>query len=102
MYFIYALYSSLEPNNFRYIGYTKKPLKIRLREHLSESKNLVSHKHKWIQKHLKNNGEIKIELLETINDIFQAKDREIRLIEIYKELGFKLVNGTNGGMVLLD
>jgi predicted GIY-YIG superfamily endonuclease len=97
MYSIYALYSNSDSNNIRYIGYTKKSLKIRLKEHISESILLKSHKHKWIQKHLNQNSKIEIKLLENVSSIFEAKNREIELIKIYKELGFKLVNGTNGG-----
>jgi hypothetical protein len=59
---IYALYSSSNLEEIRYIGYSCEPI-IRYKKHLRESKYLKYHRHKWIQKELKENFQINLEIL---------------------------------------
>ncbi len=94
---IYSLSSSINISNVRYIGYTKKPTKIRLREHLSESKTKRTHKDKWIQKELSNGARILIEEIDTAKNITELKKKEIHYILLFKYIGARLVNGTKGG-----
>ena len=96
-YKVYALVSSHEPNNFRYIGITKQSLNTRLYKHLYVSKFLKTHKDCWIQKHIKLGNNILMILIETVFTEECAKDREKYYIKHYKEIGQKLTNATDGG-----
>lgn len=95
--YIYSLSSSDKPNNLRYIGYTSKKLKVRLIEHLCESKKNKTHKDKWIQKELKNGNTIEIIEIDHSDSIEDIKLKEIYYIQLYKNFGALLTNSTNGG-----
>lgn len=95
---IYCLKSSEDKELIRYIGLTIKKLQTRLNEHLSESKNLKTHKDKWIQSVLKSNNKVIIELIDDESISFdELKEKEISYIKLLKSFGCKLVNGTKGG-----
>lgn len=94
---IYALSSSDSPENIRYIGLTKKIEKIRLREHISESRYLRTHKDKWIQKVLRESSKILLSVIDTCEEYSQLREREKFWIAHYRSLGSKLTNGTDGG-----
>jgi len=94
---IYALSSSNEPDNFRYIGKTSCSLKYRLSRHLYDNKNTKTHKGNWIRKEIDNGHKI------LIKEIFEVpvgdswEEWEIHFISEYKNNGYKLTNGTIGG-----
>lgn len=94
---IYGLSSSRMPELIRYIGYTKKPVKKRLIEHVSASKGMVTHKDKWIQKEITSGNTIIAEVIDEVSDIHELKKREVQYILLLKSIGSKLVNGTKGG-----
>lgn len=48
---IYALYSSSNLEEIRYIGFSSCPEK-RLKAHIQESKQMSCHRHHWIQKEI--------------------------------------------------
>lgn len=92
--YIYGLYSTRD-NNIRYIGYSCEPI-VRYKKHLRESKYLKYHRHKWIQKELSEDFQIKLEILGCYKqeDIY---NKEIEYIADFKSKGFNLVNGNEGG-----
>lgn len=94
---VYSLSSSNSPDLIRYIGYTKKPIHIRLREHISNSRYNKTHKDKWIKKEKETGNEIKVEILAECMEVSEAKRIEILYISTFKSFGAKLVNGTMGG-----
>ena len=95
--FIYSLSSSAEPDNIRYIGKAKN-LKDRLRRHLGKYylNSEINHKNNWIKSELSKGNTILIREIESVNEENWI-EREIYWIEQYKQLGFKLVNTTEGG-----
>lgn len=95
-YTLYALVSSSDINNYRYIGMTSQTLKERLRSHLKDKLN--SKKVLWIKSEIeKLNLILIIPLIENISK--EQKDKiEINEIKKYTELGFNLTNSTIGGM----
>lgn len=100
-YYIYALICPLS-NQIRYIGQTKQKPKYRFNGHIQESKNPKDGKTKkinWIRKLIRL-GELP-ELLIIEDGLFENQQQldniEIKWISYYKELGCRLVNGTNGG-----
>jgi predicted GIY-YIG superfamily endonuclease len=95
MVYIYGLYSSLDRDNVRYIGYTSN-LNKRKNEHIQESKYLKYHRHKWIQNVLKNNGIIKMSIISCI-DYDKKEEEEIKIIKLLREQGANLTNGNDGG-----
>lgn len=94
---IYTLSSSESPEQVRYVGYTKHQLKKRLSEHKSDSKNLRTHKDKWMRKHLNNGNQIIITEIDSCEDVYELKKREKGYIALFKSMGAKLVNGSLGG-----
>lgn len=100
-YYIYALYCPLS-NQIRYIGQTVQTPKRRFDHHVWESKNLIeinTKKVNWFRKLLKL-GKLP-ELIIIEDGLFENQQQldniEIKWISYYKELGCRLVNGTNGG-----
>lgn len=95
---IYALSSSNNPQNYRYIGQTTQKLNRRLSNHISEAmrNKRFNHRVNWIRKQLKLNNVIIItELDEVSSEIW--KETEINYIKLFKSFGAKLINSTNGG-----
>lgn len=93
-YKIYGLKSFYE-DKLRYIGLTKRSLTKRLSSHITESKRRNTHKDSWIKK---NNFNITIILIEdNIKNLEEANEREIFWIKYYKDLGYNLVNSSEGG-----
>lgn len=92
--YIYGLYSTRN-NIIRYIGYSCEPI-TRYKKHLRESKNLKYHRHKWIQKELLENFQIKLEILGCYKQE-EIYSKEIEYIADFKSRGFNLVNGNDGG-----
>lgn len=97
MVFIYTLSSSSDPNNIRYIGKTKN-LKDRIRRHIG--KYYINfednYKNRWIKSEIDKGNKILIEETDRVDDI-NWKYWEIYWIEQFKNWGFKLTNGTEGG-----
>jgi len=78
-------------NEIRYVGYTKRSLKVRLSRHFYEVKCGRTYKKcNWIRK---NNYQIEIVLLEENLSYEQALERECFHIGLHKNL----VNSTTGG-----
>ena len=89
--FIYSL--EYPVGNVRYIGKSDFPEK-RLKRHIQEAKRRnKSHKDKWI------NSLNEIPILKIIEEVFYSEwhFKEIYWIKSFKEKGYKLVNGTDGG-----
>lgn len=96
---VYTL-SDPNTNKIRYIGVTIRTLEVRLLEHIKECfSNKVTHKLNWIRSLLEQNLKPHIELLANIeeSDIDKIYEKEQEIIRIYKEAGFNLTNGTDGG-----
>ena len=94
---IYALSSSNEPDNFRYIGKTACSLKYRLSRHLYDNKNTKTHKGNWIRKEIGNGYKILIKEIFEVPVDDSWEEWEIHFISEYKNNGYKLTNGTIGG-----
>jgi len=89
--FIYSLEYPI--GNIRYIGKADNPKK-RLENHIKEAKHRnKNHKDNWI------NSLAESPILNIIEETTYEhwQDREAYWINFYKEKGFNLVNGTNGG-----
>jgi len=81
----------------RYIGYTSKSLKKRLRGHVQESRKYnKTHKHKWIRKLLSRDLKPLIKGVKKVT-MHNWVEWEKHYIKGYKKFGFDLVNGTEGG-----
>lgn len=94
---IYGLVCPLS-GEIRYIGKTSQTLKRRLNAHVSEAKRFShSHKHRWIAKCFSFGKLPSILLLEEIEEINNWQLRERKWIKLAQELGFDLVNQTEGG-----
>jgi group I intron endonuclease len=91
------IYSLRDPReeSIRYIGLTTRELNKRLNEHLSI--DCKFYKGNWIKSILKNNLIPIIELIEDNLTLENAKLKEKQYILLYKSLGAKLTNLTNGG-----
>ncbi len=89
--FIYAL--EYPEGNIRYIGKSDSP-QTRLKNHIQEAKQRnKNHRDKWI------NSLSELPFLKIIEETTygQWQEREMFWIKYYKDKGFNLVNGTNGG-----
>jgi hypothetical protein len=93
---IYGLVSTSNIDLIRYIGYTKKPVNIRLSEHLKESRRKKTKKDKWIQKEVIS-YKISIIEIDECHSVEDAKKLEISYIKQFKSFGANLKNGTDGG-----
>lgn len=94
----YKIYSLNDPKSgfVRYVGLTKMSLEKRLRFHLCQLK-VRCHKNYWIKKLKSHNLKPSIRLLENSLTKEQASLKEILYIRMFKNLGYSLVNNTNGG-----
>jgi predicted GIY-YIG superfamily endonuclease len=84
-------------NIVKYVGITKYSLTKRLYRHVYDSKNGITkniHKIKWFNKNM---NCINIELIEEVNNISDAFEREKYWISFYRNNGINLINKTNGG-----
>lgn len=91
---IYYISNSDNPTHPVYVGITSRDLKTRLSEHI---RNNNSGKFKdWINVQIKNNINILISEIEIVSKE-KTKNREIFWIQHFKENGFKILNGNNGG-----
>ena len=94
--YIYGLSSSAEPEIIRYIGYTNNPYKRRC-DHVTESRALKTHRHKWVRSVIESGNKLLISILrETTEE--KKGNAEIETILLYKACGANLVNGNNGGI----
>ena len=89
------IYTLSDGNNIRYVGKTLH-LKKRYTSHICESHSKRTHKEKWIQKVLSNNGKIIMEILDECDEKISS-EIESFWIELLKGWGFNLVNLTSGG-----
>jgi group I intron endonuclease len=91
---IYYISNNKNPNQPIYIGITSRDLKTRLSEHIRNN-NFGKFKD-WINLQIKNNVDILISEIETVSKE-KTKTREIFWIQHFKESGFEILNGNNGG-----
>lgn len=95
-----TIYTLLHPLSLeiRYIGYTDKPLKIRLDGHINEAVSTKKNTYKlnWIRSILKIGLKPVIEILEEVNPK-EKRFWEKYWIAQFRSWGFNLVNSTNGG-----
>jgi hypothetical protein len=81
-------------NEIRYVGKTKRSLKIRLSEHLQQKAK--DHHSRWINSLLKQNLQPLIEEVEKCSNS-NWEEREKFWIQYYKNLNFNLTNSNDGG-----
>lgn len=96
-YTLYYLSSSEDATNVRYIGITCRTPMYRLKKHIYDSPFKDTYKDRWIKSVLKRGFKL---LIFTIADGLsekKAKELEILYIKEAKEVGFNLVNTTEGG-----
>jgi len=96
MYSLYILKSDIEEDDNCYIGITTNPKK-RLQRHIIYSKTNDFHSSRWIRKIISQNGHIKMTILLDNLTEEEAYKEEIRHIKLYRGLGYKLTNITDGG-----
>ena len=93
-YKIYSL-TVIGEERLRYIGLTKRKLNSRLSGHKNHAKGRETHKDRWVRK---NDYNIEINLIEeNIPNLKEANEREVYWIKYYRDLGYDLVNTSNGG-----
>ncbi len=93
---IYGLYDPrISPIRIRYVGLTTSGLTVRLQGHICYSKNLKTHRDRWIQSLLANNIRPKGIILEA-GENEKVVEAEIRWIAHYTPTGY-LTNHTLGG-----
>lgn len=81
--------------NIRYIGLTKNSLRKRINNHKNHAKGRETHKDRWVRK---NDYNIEIILIEDgIPNLNEANEREVYWIKYYRDLGYDLVNTSDGG-----
>lgn len=95
------IYRLIDPktNLVRYVGQTTKKLEKRLSSHINKAKNTpnkTTHKNTWIKSLISENLKPIIELIEVVSDD-EWKEKEKYYIKKYKELGFDLLNLSEGG-----
>ena len=98
---IYGMIDPREIHEFRYVGKTPYSLDERLYYHIWEAtqkgKNKVkTYKCNWIRKLLRDNTTPVIVLIDVV-PLFQWKYWEKHYIKLYKNLGHRLTNATEGG-----
>ena len=99
--FIYGLYDPSElPPQIRYVGFTSKPLHVRLGEHVTEAKaSARTHKHQWIRSVLAKGVQPSITPLEEVT----AENWQARESFWIRELAaLRLTNSTAGGEGLIN
>jgi NUMOD3 motif len=98
---VYALSSSSDPSNVRYIGRSKHDdPSMRLKNHIQEATRSVPKKtyiYNWIRNTLASGHTIIVVVLETGLTIENSALVEILKIKEYKDLGYSLTNMTDGG-----
>lgn len=93
------IYSLSDPNTLevRYVGVTKKNPKLRLTEHIYESRiGTKTHKCNWIRKLLKKDSLPILEMVDYV-PLEEWDFWEQHWISQFKQWGFSLTNGTLGG-----
>lgn len=98
---IYGIVDPRNPQEYRYVGKTPYSIEERLTYHIWESnrkgKNKIkTYKCDWIRKLLKDNITPIIILIDIVPS-FQWKYWEKHYIKLYKNLGHRLTNATDGG-----
>jgi group I intron endonuclease len=93
----YKIYKLTDPetNEIRYVGRTCQKLENRLKKHLRA--NDKSHRTNWIKSLVNKGIEPKISLICETTEFSDCCELERFYIIKYKNLGFKLVNMTDGG-----
>lgn len=93
---IYGIYDPNNPDIIRYVGKTKKDMRVRLREHIYLSKKEIKRPiNLWIKKLLDNGITPEIVELEKTNDT-EWCDREIYWVSYYRKEN-NLLNLSDGG-----
>lgn len=93
VFYIYILVDPREPNEVRYVGRTKDPIK-RISTHITPSKLLDNtYKNNWIKKLLRDEIIPKLICIEKCTNL----QRETYWIRYYKSLGFDITNANDGG-----
>lgn len=92
------IYTLTDPrdNRIRYVGMTHEP-KRRLTEHLKEPSTLMSRKAVWIRELLSAGLKPRLDCIESGSEPKGWSEAERGWIKIYRDLGYDLTNGTDGG-----
>jgi hypothetical protein len=96
-----SIYVLKDPRNneIRYVGKTVKKLSDRLCSHIcvAKKREVINHRTNWIYSLLSQGLEPIMELIETVPVNEGWQERERYWIKHYRELGYNLVNVTDGG-----
>jgi hypothetical protein len=92
--FIYVL-KDPRNNKVRYVGQTTRPLKKRLRQHIAEKSS--TYKCNWIQSLRRDGVKPIIALIQEVPYYDDWRVWEAFWIKLYRDLGYRLVNATDGG-----
>ena len=103
---VYALSSSSDPSNIRYIGRSKHDdPSIRLKNHIQEATRSIPKKtyvYNWIRNTIQAGDTVIATVLVADLSILESSFIEIEKIKEYKDLGHNLTNMTAGGDGWLD
>ena len=93
--FLYIL-KDPETEEIRYVGKTVKKLEYRLKQHISACKREKNHRTNWILSVINKNLKPLIEQIDECKWC-ESQAKETYWISYYKNLGYNLVNATEGG-----
>lgn len=94
-----VIYVLLEPdtNNVRYVG-KAVDLYTRIRNHYKPSRLIdKTHKNNWLNKLLNEGKYVRVNVVEELDNEKLLNEAEKKWIKYYKNLGYDLTNGTEGG-----
>lgn len=95
IFYIYTLSDSANSDDIRYVGVTKDTER-RLKDHMKEAKKKGSHKNHWINSVIKSGRKLILTVVDTASELDWSK-KEKQWIRYYRNLGYALVNGNDGG-----
>ena len=98
--YIYKLYDSSKTEEVRYVGKTVRKLDKRLTEHLRPAElKEKTHKNDWIKKVIREENKVMIKIIESVNieDKKELNPYEVFYVKLFRDLGHKLTNATDGG-----
>lgn len=95
MHYIYALCSSDDYNNIRYIGQTNNPDE-RIKSHFKKGDLIANTRHNnWIKKNVANGNTICMKIIESNIPRDKVNEAELFYMKYYKKLGYDLTNATD-------
>jgi len=95
---IYALFSTRNPEDYRYVGLTMYKMQLRMHQHKSRmNKNSKSYVHKWWRKEIADGYSVDYKILHVVQEHESINELEKQYITQFLNEGYRLTNLTEGG-----